>query len=154
MEGVVRKLVLLVAVLLLLGSTLAQAKDDVRCETCGMKWTQSTTRITAELNGTGSHKFESIGCLFQAVDSAAAVTRFKIVDYATTKSDAWQQLDGKKAHYLYGTERLKGSMGPFTAAFSSKQAALAAQKELGGEYATFEQVWSKLAVRFKKKGGK
>jgi nitrous oxide reductase accessory protein NosL len=154
MEGVVRKLVLLVAALVVLGSTFAQAKDDVRCETCGMKWTQSTTRITAELNGTGSHKFESIGCLFQAVDSAAEVTRFKIVNYATIKSESWQQLDGKSAHYLFGTSKLKGSMAPFTAAFASKQAALAAQKELGGEYVTFEQVWSKLAARYKKKGGK
>ena len=65
MEGVVRKLVVMIGMAMLLGSTFAHAKDDVRCETCGMKWTQSTTRITAELNGAGSHKFESIGACFR-----------------------------------------------------------------------------------------
>ena len=85
------------------------------------------------------------------MDSAGEVTRFKVADYATIGGESWAQLDGRKAHYLYGTERLKGSMAPFTAAFATKQAALAAQDKLGGEYMSFEQLWKKLGERFKKK---
>lgn len=119
---------------------------DKKCELCGMFWDKSTTRLTATIKGDAGHTFESIGCLFQSVDAKADVSSFKINDYATGK-----MIDGKKAHYLYGTSRLKGSMAPFTAAFASKDAAGKAKAELGGEYVTFDDLWKKLDSSLKKK---
>ena len=94
----------------------------------------STTRVNAEFKGVGSHKFESLGCLFQSVPGKATVTQLKVLDYATSSGKSPKMIDGKKAHYLYDTKRLKGSMAPFIAAFSFKEAATVSKKEVCGEY--------------------
>ncbi|MDQ3023376.1 MAG: nitrous oxide reductase accessory protein NosL [bacterium] len=147
----VLRMVIVALVFALLLCTAALAKDErPRCELCNMFWDISATRITAEFKGVGSHKFESLGCMYQSVDSKAQVTRFKVLDYASAKSESQRMIDGKSAHYLYGTSHLKGSMAPFVAAFSSKDSALAAQDKLGGEYMKFDGVWKKLASALKK----
>jgi len=143
------RLILCLALATLTLSTAAIAKDT-RCERCGMSWDASPTSVTVMLKGDKQpHYFESLVCLVQSTtrDKVASV---KIVDYST-KSTA-HMLDATSAHYLYDTARIPHSMPPFIAAFATRKAALAAQKDLGGDYATFDQVWTKLAKHFKQKG--
>lgn len=154
LEGSMRYLIgVFLVFALLTGMALAQEKP--RCELCGMFWAISSTRIDATLkigDKTTAYKYESIGCLFNdAREKGATVASAKILDYATFGKGAERMIDVKSAHYVYGTKRLKGSMAPFTAAFSTKQAAEAARRDLGGEYMTYTAVWAKLGAP---KGGK
>jgi nitrous oxide reductase accessory protein NosL len=145
----VLKLSGLALTLALLVAAAALAKGDTRCERCGMSWDASPTSLTVTLKGNKSaHYFESMACLVQSFTRDKVVSA-RVVDY-NSKDRAL--IDATSAHYLYDTERIPHSMPPFIAAFSSKKAALAAQKDLGGEYATFDQVWSKLAKHFSKGG--
>jgi hypothetical protein len=156
-----KTLILLVALLTIGGAFLsiryaatvaaaAPEKDRPRCEHCNMFWDISTTRIEASIKSggkTATHLYESLGCLQQSVASGDTLTSVKILDYATASGKSPKLIDAKKAHYLFETTtRLKGSMAPFIAAFSSKEAAVKAQKELGGEYMTWEQAWKKLGA--------
>ena len=145
-----QKLMGLAGIAVLLLATAAFAKD-IRCERCGMDWNASPTSLTVTLKGDKKpHYFESLPCVVQSV-ARDKVAGIKVVDYNAGSTTG--MIDASGAHYLYDTERIPHSMPPFIAAFKSKDAALKAQKELGGEYATFDQVWAKLAKHFKKKGG-
>jgi hypothetical protein len=64
-------------------------------------------------------------------------SELQVLDYPTFGTDDEQMIDGFKAWYLFGTERLAGAMAPYVAAFSDEEAAAAAQEELGGELVDF-----------------
>jgi nitrous oxide reductase accessory protein NosL len=146
-----RKLLLVLIIgLLATSAAFADAKDRPRCELCNMFWDISATRVEAGYSG-GTHKFESMGCLFQSVDSKSDLTSIKVLDYSTASRKTPKMIDGKSAHYLYGTSKLKGSMAPFVAAFASKDAATKAKADLGGEYVTFDGLWKKLDSTLKKR---
>ena len=51
-------------------------------------------------------------------------------------------VDGEKAWYLVGTNDLPGSMAPMIAAFTTKDAATKAQKDLGGELKNWKDTWA------------
>jgi hypothetical protein len=146
------RLLVLTVMVLAWGMVAAQAKDPIKCERCGMYWAVSPTSLTVHLKGEkADHYFESMSCLFQtyALDKLATV---EVVDYAAGDEVA-SMIPARSAYYLYDTKHLSHSMPPFIAAFKSKDAALKAQKELGGDYMTFDQVWAALGKHFKKKGG-
>lgn len=138
------------ALTVLLIGAAAYAKET-KCERCGMSWDASATALTVVLKGSKTpHYYESLACAFQSV-ARDKVSSIKVVDYSAGNTS--HMIDATKAHFLYDTERIPHSMPPFIAAFKTKDAALHAQKDLGGDYATFDQVWSKLAAHFKKRGG-
>jgi nitrous oxide reductase accessory protein NosL len=122
-----------------------------------MSWDASPTSLKVMLKGDSKpHYFESMACLFQSTDRVK-LEKVRVTSYTISGSGVdgvpGELIDAFKAHYLYDTKRIPHSMPPFIAAFKSKDAALKAQKELGGDYATFDRVWSKLGAHFKKKGG-
>jgi hypothetical protein len=129
--------------LLLLCTSLAGAKEPEppRCEHCGMLSILSSTHIVASFEADGKssdHEFCSTDCLHQKLEEweeTAELSGFEILDFSTYGTDEPQMIDGLSAWYLFGTKPLPDSMGPFAAAFASKDAAEAASKELGGELA-------------------
>jgi nitrous oxide reductase accessory protein NosL len=138
-------------ILLLLALSVAAYAKDAKCERCGMSWNASPTALEVTLKGDKkAHYFESLACVFQST-TRDKISAIKVVDYAA--GDTGSLINATSAHYLYDTERIAHSMPPFIAAFKSKDAALKAQKKLGGDYATFDQVWANLGKHFKKKGG-
>lgn len=136
-------LIALMSMLLIAGHAFAQDDEPVRCDTCGMFWERSSTRAQMELNVDGKkglYHFESLGCVFNKMAELKEggakeikVANAMILDYSTFGTDNERMLDPHEAWFLVGTSRLKGSMGPFIAAFASKDAASAMQEELGGE---------------------
>jgi len=150
MKLMIRSTLVLLALLLgLLACATAFAADRPRCEECGMYWDQSPTRIQAQLKGDKKvHLYESFACLYKAAGGTKAnVASARMLDYGTDGSGD-KFIDAFKASYLFDTDRLAHSMPPFTAAFSTKKGALDAQDKIHGDYATFDQVWKKLAAHF------
>jgi len=126
----------------------AEETEPIRCETCGMFYEKSPTQIIAYFNEEGAkkpvgHYFESLGCVFDYMldeeipDMPASM---EVLDYETFGTDKLVMLDSEEAFYLYDTKRLKGSMAPFIATFKTEKAALAAQKDIGGELKSFIEV--------------
>jgi len=134
---------------LCIGSLALAAKEQARCESCGMFWDKSSTRISAsiELSGkTADHKFESLGCLHSKLSewgSKASLKGLKVLDYSTLGSKSETMVDGKKAYFLFGTSELKGSMPEYVAAFGSKKSAEKAKASLGGELLDWPSTWKK-----------
>lgn len=133
----------LISGLLLISMAIAEEGEKPRCDECGMFFENSATRLTASLldgEDTVNAKFESLGCLHNFVHAnhpEAELTKLSILDYGAYSSGEVEYLDGFKAYYLFDTERLKGSMAPFIAAFASKKAAESAQEALGGDLVDF-----------------
>lgn len=130
---------------MLLMTALAFAQDEApRCDNCGMFWEKSPTAVemTIEVEGEEhTHLFECVGCMHDYIHEnygEAMPTSIMILDYNTVGTDEPVMLDAFKAHYLFGTERIKGSMPPFVAAFATEEAAEEAQEELGGELVDFK----------------
>ena len=142
---------LLLVIFLTLGIlTVAQADDRPRCEVCRMFWDISSTRVEASIKADGktaAHKFESFGCLAQFMKAGdKSLVSVKVLDYGTAASKTPKLIDAKKAWFLHGTSKLKGSMAPFIAAFATKDAATKAQKDLGGDLMQWDKLWKKLTA--------
>jgi hypothetical protein len=135
-------------------AAFAQEEEALRCENCGMFYEKSPTRVMATIDiedESHTHLFECIGCLHDFVHEnygEVKPSKLSILDFNTFGTDQEQMLDAFKAYYLFGTERIKGSMSPFVAAFASEEAAKAAQEELGGELTDFAGM-KKLMMRAK-----
>jgi hypothetical protein len=129
--------------LLFLGTALAQQEERPRCENCGMFWDKSATRVefTVKVDGKQhTHQTECFGCLHDFVHETygeVMPTAISVLDYATYGTKNEKMIDAFDAFFLYGTERLDGSMPPYVAAFSSEEAAMDYEDELGGELVDF-----------------
>lgn len=127
------------SLLLCAGPVLAKDPPRPKCENCGMYTDTSSTHVVAsiEIDGkTGDHEFVCPDCLHEKLEEwgdKAELKSFEVLDYNSFNSDAPKMIDGMKAWYLFDTEELEGSMPVYSAAFSSKDAAKAASKDLGGE---------------------
>lgn len=140
------RLALYAIALLLLFATVAVAEEERPvCEACGMFVDVSPTRVEAVIQVSEmkhEHMFDCLGCLHDYVHEhfgeEAKVARLSILDYATFGTDKEVMLNGFEAYYLYGTERLKGSMPPYVAAFADEAAAKEHQEDLGGKLVDFE----------------
>jgi hypothetical protein len=139
-----------IAFMVALSGAVAMAKDESHeCEECGMTWEVSSTRLVTSVNredDASEHYYESLGCLFNAVDSDEAGIEARILDYSTFGTDNEELIEARKAVYLFDTEPLPGSMGPYIAAFATEEAAADAQQELGGELLDFAGVWEGMAA--------
>jgi len=139
--------------LLLVMAVMAWAADEQpRCDQCGMFFAKSPTQVTATVavgEDEASHQFESLGCylnyLAENYDEDAEVTSLEILDYNTFGTDKPAALAASDAYYLYGTERLKGSMAPYIAAFTDEKSAGSAQAELGGELVDYNGMLHQLS---------
>lgn len=145
--------IVLITGLLLVGIAVAEETEKPRCDMCGMFFDKSATRLTVTLTDGDeelNRKFESLGCLHNYVHEnypEAELTALSILDYATFGTDSEEMIDGFKAYYLFGTERLTGSMAPFIAAFATEKAATAAQEALGGELTDFKGMRKLMAAQ-------
>jgi hypothetical protein len=116
-----------------------QWDERPRCHECGMYADTSSAHVqadTSELGKRETRDFCGLGCLFATLKQGggkAALSNLRIVDYTTYKRKLPKMLEGQKAWYLYGTADLPGTMEPYIAAFSTKDDALKAQPDLGGE---------------------
>jgi nitrous oxide reductase accessory protein NosL len=124
----------------------AAEPEEIACEYCGMDWNVSSTRMIATIAQDGEaadHHYESLGCVFNALAELgddAELQEVQVLDYATFGSKTPQLIDAETAVFLFDTEPLEGSMGPFIAAFSTEGAAEKASKKLKGEVMDFEGV--------------
>jgi transcription elongation factor Elf1 len=119
------------------------------CEQCGMTWEVSSTRLIDSVkveDDSTDHYYESLGCLFNAVEDESEAIDAQVLDYSTFGTDDEALIAADEAVYLFDTKPLPGSMGPFIAAFSSEEAATKAQKKLGGELLDFDGVWEGMAA--------
>ena len=138
-----RIVLVLMFALLVTGSALAQQEERPRCENCGMFWDKSATRVEFTVKVDGSehtHITECFGCLHDFVHETygeVMPTAVSVLDYATYGTKHEQMINAFDAFYLYGTERLDGSMPPYVAAFATEKAAKEHQKKLGGELVDF-----------------
>lgn len=134
---------MLVFVLALAAAAWAADEEAPRCDNCGMFFEKSAARVSATIefeDQTYNHLFECLGCLHDYIHEnygEVKPSELMVLDYATFGTDDEQMIDGFEATYLFGTERLAGSMPPYVAAFSDEDAAAAAQEELGGELVDF-----------------
>ncbi|GEM_PF-2271813 len=139
------RLVLTAMAMALAMASLAMAEEQERpvCENCGMFWDVSPTAVEAAIeveDETVTHRFECLGCLHDYVHEYYGEVQPKtlsIVDYSTFGTEDVRMIDAFKAYYLFDTERIKGSMAPYTAAFADEDNAAAAQETLGGELVDF-----------------
>ncbi|MCC7479382.1 nitrous oxide reductase accessory protein NosL [bacterium] len=148
-----RYLVLLIGLVLALAglqTAFAESKERPRCENCGMFTDISSTHSLASitLNGkTSEHSFVCLECVFNKLEEwgdKATLKSIKVLDYDTAAAKERKYLEVSKAWFLYDTSKLKGSMPVYTAAFSSKKAAEAARKELGGTLMQWTELKPKL----------
>ncbi|MCH7472238.1 nitrous oxide reductase accessory protein NosL [bacterium] len=131
-------------------ATEAEEEERPACENCGMFWDTSPTRVSVTIKADEKeeeHIFECMSCthtgLVEIYGDGVELASLQVLDYATFGAEEETMIDGMKAFYLYGVERLKGSMPPYIAAFASEDAAKESQKELGGELLDFAGVKAK-----------
>lgn len=145
-----RNMIIVSALLIAALCSTAALAEEPTCENCGMFWSKSVTRLTASIKLGGKsveHKYECLNCLREGLATlgkGATLGAVKMLDYASAGTKSEKLIDAKKAWFLYGTSRLKGSMPPNIAAFGTKDAAKAAQASLGGEILDWEAAWGKL----------
>jgi nitrous oxide reductase accessory protein NosL len=109
------------------------AEGPLECPYCGMLPANSGTHIAAEWSDGAEHHYDCFDCMFNHLkESSATLANVKVSRYGSPGS-APDWLDAASAVFLYDTKRIKGSMPPYTAAFSDEASAMAAQAELGGE---------------------
>jgi hypothetical protein len=151
-----RSITYIVAALLfhaVISSGLARAADEhIHCSTCGMHADTSSTEVLASIKAgskTSNLTFCSLGCVFDMLEekgSSVSLKGLKVLDHKTAATKNRKLLSVSDAWFLYDTERLKGSMAPFIAAFASKSDATSAQEELGGELLQWPEVKSRLTA--------
>jgi NosL len=130
--------------------TSALAAEEPTCENCGMFWNKSESKISASIKQgakSADHKYECFNCLKEGLaglGKGATLGAVKIVDYPTVGTKSEKLIDARKAWFLYGTSRLKGSMAPYIAGFGTKDAATKAKATLGGEVLDWDGMWGKL----------
>lgn len=129
----------------------AEPQERPRCENCGMftDISATTTLATLKVDGKAAeHNFVCLDCILEynerEFDGKGELTALKVTDYPTFGTKSVQMIDGMTAWYLYGTKAIKGSMEPYIAAFKTKDAAVAAQKTIGGDLLDFKATWAKL----------
>lgn len=137
-------LTVMAMVLAMVSLAMAQEEERPTCENCGMFWDVSPTAVEAVIeieDEAYTHRFECLGCLHDYVHEhygEVQPSSLSIVDYSTFGTDDVRMIDGFKAYYLFGTERIKGSMAPYTVAFADEDSAAASQETLGGELVDFK----------------
>jgi nitrous oxide reductase accessory protein NosL len=135
---------LMLAFVLAMSALVFAAEDEApRCDNCGMFFEKSPTRVSATIDledESYTHIFECFGCLHDFVHEnygEVMPSELSVLDYNTFATDGETMLDAFEAFYLFDTERIKGSMAPYVAAFADEEAAKAAQETLGGELTDF-----------------
>ena len=142
-------LVLIVGLIILL---VSMALAFERCIMCGMDAQKSETKFVVQvIEGTrdvthGKYSFCCLHCLvlFKAWLKGGKIGSILVRDYntVTPKYDSGEMIDAKEAFYLVESGlRPKGSMVPFTAAFSSQEQAQKYRKVYGGKILNWEEVW-------------
>ena len=114
------------------------AAEEVRCPYCGMFADRSLSHVDATwADGAHTHH-DSWDCVFlHAMDNGLELDSARVTAYDSAGATVpW--LDAAAAWYLFDTQRIKGSMPPYVAAFSSQDAAAKAQPQLGGEIVDFD----------------
>lgn len=153
-----RSTIIIGALLIAAFNVTSAFADEPTCENCGMFWNKSVTKVSASIKVDGKsmdHKYECLNCLKDGLafmGKGATLGSVKILDYNTAGTKSEKMLDARKAWFLYGTSRLKGSMPPNIAAFGTKDAAKSAQASLGGEMLDWDSMWSRLTTE--KQGAK
>lgn len=136
---------------LLVGFSVAK-EDRPSCEKCGMFWDISPARSEVSVidgASTNTHLYENFNCAYKDLTSQygddVVPSKLEVVDYQTFNSKHPEMIDAFEATFLYGTKRMKATMPPFIAAFSSEKDAKAAQKVIGGDLLdSFDSVWKRL----------
>ncbi len=146
--------VLLLAIVLPL--TAVAEETAARCETCGMNYDISPTRVevTVELKvgpktKSYTHIYECLNCSYRALTAKYGedlnITGVQMLNYQTFGTKKETMIDGMKAVYLYGVKRMRATMAPFIVAYANESDAKSAQRVLDGELVTsFDDIWKML----------
>jgi hypothetical protein len=110
------------------------------CPYCGMFADKSLSHIIAKWSDGSATQHDSWDCTFSyGKQQGLTLASAQVLDYASHR-----MLDAAGAFYLHDTtEKITGSMPPFTAAFPDRADAEAAQSGLGGEVVDFAGLKSK-----------
>lgn len=135
------------ALALILAVALAAAPGEPRphCEVCRRYWDTSDARIDVSLKfgkTVRNYQLCSLFCYFEFMEDYPDTEpeRALIVNHATLDQELPGRLRLENAHFLYEAEGdPEKTCKPFTYAFATRDQAVEAQAELGGELLDFDE---------------
>lgn len=142
MNRTVLNLALVLVLALLIGfaafeRAIGETEEDVECPMCGMDASKSAAQIKY-----AGESFDSFGCWLQRVEEKELnPADGKILDFPTFGTKNPKFVGIGTAHFV-AMKKVQGSMRPFFAAFSSKEAAEKAAKENESKVVKYKDVIS------------